>query len=74
MREQPVNVFLTEQGQEVIRYALFYICWYGSYARYAALVSEAAGSTSAAFATRRAGLYHPVQLKVNILNAVVTGQ
>lgn len=47
MREQPVNVFLTEQEQEVIRYALFYICWYGSYARYAALVSEAAGSTSA---------------------------
>lgn len=47
MREQPVNVFLAEQEQEVIRYALFYICWYGSYARYAALVSEAAGSISA---------------------------
>lgn len=45
MREQPVNVFLAKQGQEVIRYALFYICWYGNDARYAALVSEAAETT-----------------------------
>ena len=72
MREQPVNVFLTEQGQEVIRYALFYIFW--ELRRYAALVSEAEGSTSAGIRDKAGRIVPSGTIKVNIHNAVVTGQ